>query len=300
MPRHLKERMTETRRIRVLGIDPGSRLCGYGVVDEVPGGFVHVDCGAIAPSPKQPLEKRLDKIYRGLFAIVEKYQPTVAAVETMFFAVNAKSAIILGQARGAALLAMAHAGLPVILMRPVVLPGDARLDLTVTTTTVTKPLLARALRSALERTLLGRTTPVATESHRVFDAGLAQRHPLRILLAEDNEESIKVMSDYLKSRGCRVVVARDGAAAVERAREERPDIILMDIQMPGLDGLEATCRLRAEADPAVAAVPIVALTALAMPGDRERCLAAGANEYLSKPVSLKRLVQVIETQLSRS
>ncbi len=118
MPRHSKKRMMEARPLRVLGIDPGSRLCGYGLVDEIPGGFRHVDCGAIAPPPKQPLEKRLDQIYRGLKEIVEKYNPTVAAVETMFFAVNAKSAIILGQARGVALLAMAHAGLPVFEYTP--------------------------------------------------------------------------------------------------------------------------------------------------------------------------------------
>jgi CheY-like chemotaxis protein len=97
-----------------------------------------------------------------------------------------------------------------------------------------------------------------------------------------------------------VVVARDGAEAIQRAREERPDVILMDIQMPGMDGLEATRRLRAEAAQRVATVPIIALTALAMPGDRERCLAAGVNEYLSKPVSLKGLVQEIEVQLNRN
>jgi CheY-like chemotaxis protein len=119
-----------------------------------------------------------------------------------------------------------------------------------------------------------------------------------ILLAEDNEDSINTFSDYLLAKGYRVVVARDGAEAIARSREERPDLILMDIQMPGMDGLEATRRIRADADPAT--VPIIALTALAMPGDYERCLEAGANEYLSKPVSLKGLVRVIEVQLNRN
>jgi CheY-like chemotaxis protein len=72
---------------------------------------------------------------------------------------------------------------------------------------------------------------------------------------------------------------------------------LMDIQMPGLDGLEAIRHIRAEPDPRVAQVPIIALTAIAMPGDRQRCMEAGANVYLSKPVSLKELVEVIKAQL---
>ena len=117
-----------------------------------------------------------------------------------------------------------------------------------------------------------------------------------LLLVEDNEENIKTLADYLGAKGYRVVVARDGAEAIERAREESPDLILMDIQMRGMDGLEATRRIRADAD--LGSIPIIALTALTMPGDRERCLAAGADEYLSKPASLKKLVKAVEAQLS--
>ena len=120
-----------------------------------------------------------------------------------------------------------------------------------------------------------------------------------VLIAEDNEDNITTVSDYLLARGCRIVVARNGLEAVERAREVSPDIILMDMQMPEMDGLEATRRLRAAASPGLAGVPIIALTALAMPGDRERCLEAGADEYLSKPVGLKRLVEVIQRQVNR-
>jgi len=137
------------------------------------------------------------------------------------------------------------------------------------------------------------------------DQGPSNLQPL-ILLAEDNEDNINTLLDYLQVKGYRVIVARNGHEAIERAREKRPDVILMDIQMPGMDGLEATRHIRADADAStglstgLAAVPIIALTALAMPGDRERCLEAGANEYLSKPVSLRGLVKVIETQLNRN
>jgi CheY-like chemotaxis protein len=119
-----------------------------------------------------------------------------------------------------------------------------------------------------------------------------------ILLAEDNEDSITTFRDYLLDRGYRVIVGRNGGQAVTMARKERPDLILMDIQMPGMDGLEAMHHIREDPDPGVSNVPIVALTALAMPGDRERCLEMGASEYLSKPVGLKRLVDVIESQLA--
>jgi CheY-like chemotaxis protein len=117
-----------------------------------------------------------------------------------------------------------------------------------------------------------------------------------ILLAEDNEDNIRSISDYLLLKQYRVIIARHGAEAIERAKEEHPDIILMDIQMPVMDGLEAIQHLRV--DTVLKNVPIIALTALAMPGDRERCLATGANEYLSKPVPLKKLVQMIEELLS--
>lgn len=79
------------------------------------------------------------------------------------------------------------------------------------------------------------------------------------------------------------------------AREDKPDIILMDIQMPGMDGLEAIRHIRA--DPASPRMPIIALTALALPGDRERCLQAGADEYMAKPVGLKELVEMIGRKL---
>jgi len=125
---------------------------------------------------------------------------------------------------------------------------------------------------------------------------MADLPEIRILLAEDNEDNIYLISDYLRHRGYQVVVARDGAEAVERALEVCPHLILMDIQMPRVDGLEAIRRIRLRQE--LAGVPIIALTALVMPGDRERCLEAGADDYLSKPVGLKGLMHTIEKYLS--
>ncbi len=117
-----------------------------------------------------------------------------------------------------------------------------------------------------------------------------------VLLVEDNEANIKTLSRYLRFKHYRVLVAKNGRQAVQAAQDHLPDIILMDIQMPGMDGLEATRRIRQ--NERGADVPIIALTALAMPGDQERCLAAGADAYLSKPVSLKQLSQTIERHLA--
>ncbi|HEU0296383.1 MAG TPA: GAF domain-containing protein, partial [Anaerolineales bacterium] len=123
-----------------------------------------------------------------------------------------------------------------------------------------------------------------------------QSHP-RLLLAEDNAANVLTIGEYLESHGYTVQVAHDGLEALQMAEETEPDIILMDIQMPALDGLEAIRRLRA--NPRFASTPIIAITALAMPGDRERCLEAGADEYLSKPVSLKTLLKTIKYLLQQ-
>jgi signal transduction histidine kinase/CheY-like chemotaxis protein len=117
--------------------------------------------------------------------------------------------------------------------------------------------------------------------------------PPTILLAEDNHNTIRMTSDFLNAKGYRVKTARNGIEAVALARSGHPDLIIMDIQMPELSGEEAIPLIRQ--DSALINTPIVALTALAMPGDRERCLAAGATEYLSKPVRLKELLGVIES-----
>jgi signal transduction histidine kinase/ActR/RegA family two-component response regulator len=113
-----------------------------------------------------------------------------------------------------------------------------------------------------------------------------------ILLAEDNLVNSEMLQMYLETYGYTVLVAQNGEEVLQKVEETAPDVILMDIQMQRMDGLETTQHLRR--DSRFAATPIIALTALVMPGDRERCIEAGVNEYLSKPVSLKSLLHVIE------
>ncbi|MBD2197521.1 MULTISPECIES: PAS domain S-box protein [Calothrix] len=119
-----------------------------------------------------------------------------------------------------------------------------------------------------------------------------------ILLVEDNQANITTMANYLQHRGYRLAIANDGKQAIEQIYSQHPDIILMDIQMPEMDGIEAIQRIREDVQ--FNHIPIIALTALAMPGDRETCLAAGANEYLTKPVRLQHLIATIQQLLIKS
>ena len=118
-----------------------------------------------------------------------------------------------------------------------------------------------------------------------------------ILLVEDTETAIMTARDYLEAKGYLVVVAQNGQDGITIANQIKPDLILMDVQMPVMDGLEATRRLRAQAE--FKNTPIIALTAYAMQEDHDRCLAAGATDYMSKPYKLKLLVQKIEDHLKQ-
>lgn len=118
-----------------------------------------------------------------------------------------------------------------------------------------------------------------------------------VLLAEDNPENVKVVAGALRNKPWRLIVAEDGVKAVELAALHKPDIILMDVQMPNMDGLAAMRLIRADGDQKLAVTPIIALTALAMKGDRDRCLRAGADEYLSKPIDFKELISKMEVLL---
>lgn len=116
-------------------------------------------------------------------------------------------------------------------------------------------------------------------------------HPYLILLAEDNETNIITISSYLSAKGYQILCAKNGQEAIAMALSSQPDLILMDVQMPVMDGLEAMRRMRQL--PSLVNILIIALTALAMTSDRDRCIMAGANEYLSKPVKLRLLTQTL-------
>ena len=114
----------------------------------------------------------------------------------------------------------------------------------------------------------------------------------RILVVEDNEKNMKLFRDVLLASGYETLEATTGEQAVELTREHTPDLVLMDIQLPDIDGIEALGRLRA--DERTASIPVVVLTALAMDGDRERFLEAGFDDYISKPVDIVSFIATVK------
>jgi CheY-like chemotaxis protein len=120
----------------------------------------------------------------------------------------------------------------------------------------------------------------------------------KILLVEDNEMNRDMLSRRLARRGYEVVIAVDGEQGVAMACSEAPSLILMDMSLPGLDGWEATRRIKAA--PETRAIPVIALTAHAMSGDREKAVAAGCDDFDTKPVDLARLLEKIKAQLGRA
>jgi CheY-like chemotaxis protein len=117
----------------------------------------------------------------------------------------------------------------------------------------------------------------------------------RVLLVEDNEASRDGLARHLRRKGFEVLLAVDGQQGLDSARAEKPDLVLMDMSLPVLDGWEATRQLKA--DPKTQPIPVIALTAHAMAGDREKALAAGCDEYETKPVEFARLLGKIEALL---
>lgn len=120
-----------------------------------------------------------------------------------------------------------------------------------------------------------------------------------ILVADDNTMVLQMLTDFLEMQGYKVFQARSGVELLEKIAENRPDLVLVDIQMPRMDGLETIRRVRASKDGQISSIPLIAVTALAMPGDRERCMLAGATEYVSKPLKLNELSALIRNQLQK-
>jgi two-component system cell cycle response regulator DivK len=135
------------------------------------------------------------------------------------------------------------------------------------------------------------------ESMRIADlvGKIGTNVMVRILLVEDNEMNFDMLSRRLKRHGFEIIAARDGAAALAKAASESPDLILMDMSLPVMDGWEATQRLKA--DPATNAIPVIGLTAHAMAEDREKAMGVGCNDYDTKPVDLQRLLGKIQELL---
>jgi two-component system cell cycle response regulator DivK len=119
----------------------------------------------------------------------------------------------------------------------------------------------------------------------------------RILYVEDNFQNKRLVRKILASRGYEVLEAEDGLAGVELAKAEVPDLILMDINIPGMDGIEATRVIKSTSE--TQHIPVIALTANAMRGDRERFIAAGCDDYLPKPISTTDLLQLIKSYLEK-
>jgi PAS domain S-box-containing protein len=132
-----------------------------------------------------------------------------------------------------------------------------------------------------------------TGKFRAIDPNMTNRPT--ILLIEDTREVVMMLVDYLEMSGFKMITAQDGTDGIQQAKLFHPNLILMDVMMPGMDGFETTRRLRL--DPEFRDTPIIALTALAMPSDRQRCLDAGMDEYISKPVNLKALTKLIQSIL---
>ena len=166
--------------------------------------------------------------------------------------------------------------------------------------TLNKPLHQSQLFDCLMTLLAaGRARePVQAKAKPTMDAGMAQRHPLRILLAEDNAVNQKLALRLLQQMGYRADLAGNGVEVIESLERQAYDVVLMDVQMPEMDGLEASRRITA-GWPADKRPRIIAMTANAMQGDREQCLAAGMHDYVTKPIRVDQLVEALNNTQPR-
>ena len=159
---------------------------------------------------------------------------------------------------------------------------------------LTKPIKQSDLLEAICRTLDQNAIKTMAHSERVAPAAAPLVRSMRVLVAEDNVVNQRVASGLLRKRGHDVTVVGDGRAAVEAIAEGRFDVVLMDVQMPEMDGFEATAAIRAREKTTGEHLRIVAMTAHAMTGDRDRCLRAGMDGYISKPLDTRLLCAVVE------
>jgi two-component system, cell cycle response regulator DivK len=116
-----------------------------------------------------------------------------------------------------------------------------------------------------------------------------------ILIVEDNELNMKLFNDLLEAHGYKTIKTRSGVEAVALARQHRPDLILMDIQLPGISGLEVTQKMKNDSD--LRHIPVIAITAFAMKGDEEKILQGGCEAYLSKPISIVKFLETVRNHL---
>lgn len=119
----------------------------------------------------------------------------------------------------------------------------------------------------------------------------------RILVVEDNHDNMTLITDVLHSLDYDVIAARDGEDGLKTAKDEKPALILLDLSLPKMDGWTVARSLKSDSDPDVVKIPIIALTAHAMVGDREKAIAAGCNDYLSKPINLRELASKLNQYL---
>ena len=169
---------------------------------------------------------------------------------------------------------------------------------------LTKPVRQSELRHAIA-TVLGSKAeeppiPQLVTRHTVREEEQGVKAPFQVLLAEDNPVNQRLAMRLLQKRGYRVVVVGNGREALQALEKDRFDLILMDVQMPEMGGFEATAEIRTREQSCGAHIPIVAMTAHAMTGDREKCLAAGMDAYVSKPIRSGELFATIESLLSGS
>ena len=184
--------------------------------------------------------------------------------------------------------------IPVVMLTSMGLPDDGGKSRSAGVHTyLTKPVKHSDLLDAFTA-IFGGLTRQSPSPPAVVEDAPGPRKPLRVLIAEDNAVNRKLVTTLLRQRRHLVKAVENGRAAVEAVRAGGWDVVLMDLQMPEMGGLEATRAIRAAEGTTGGRVPIVALTAHAMPGDRERCLAAGMDDYLSKPIDVARMIDVVE------